>query len=148
MSEPTIFTSASPKYGLPFLFAGQAQKELFVNQAHALVDALVHTSVEGSTSTPPVAPDQGQSWLIEASPTGNWPDHEGEIATFVDPEWIYVSPRAGMQVYDIGAGQMLIFDNGWSSAATPSLPSGGATVDTEARQRLATLIQEFRNLGI
>lgn len=34
MTEPVVFTSASPRFAIPLLFAGQAQKEVFVNEAH------------------------------------------------------------------------------------------------------------------
>ena len=32
----------TPRWALPFLFAGQAQKEMFHNEALVRIDALVH----------------------------------------------------------------------------------------------------------
>ena len=54
MTDPVDFGSMTPRFELPLLFAAQAQKEFFVNEAHSLVDALLHPVVKGTTPTPPV----------------------------------------------------------------------------------------------
>jgi hypothetical protein len=35
MSDPLTFENSSPRFGLPFLYVGQAQKEFYVNEALA-----------------------------------------------------------------------------------------------------------------
>jgi hypothetical protein len=82
MPDPISFTSTSPRHELPFLFAGQSQKELTVNEAHARIDALLHPAIEGIADDPPGSPDEGECWLVDAVPTGDWADHEGELACY------------------------------------------------------------------
>ena len=82
MSDPITFASASPRLGLPLLFAGQSQKEIFVNEAHALVDALLHAAVEGESDAPPSAPEEGECWLVGDAPSGAWTDRAGTLASY------------------------------------------------------------------
>ncbi len=66
MSDPIVFETATAKFELPLLFAGQAQKEFFVNEALSRADLLLHCAIEGETAAPPPAPQAGQVW---------WPRH-------------------------------------------------------------------------
>lgn len=49
--------------------------------------------------TPPVAPTEGDAYLVSDPATGVWIGHEGEIATWTDGDWVYTTPPAGGLVY-------------------------------------------------
>ena len=140
MSDPIVFTSASPRFGLPLLFAGQAQKEVFVNEAHALTDALLHAAIEGEADDPPATPAEGETWLVGDTPTGAWEDHAGELASYQAGGWIFAAPRDGVRVLDRSTGQDVRYLDGWQRPATPAEPTGGTTVDAEARAAIGDLV--------
>ncbi|HMP56120.1 MAG TPA: DUF2793 domain-containing protein [Novosphingobium sp.] len=148
MSEPLIFDTASPRFALPLLFVGQAQKEAFVNEALSLVDGLLHCAVEGVLDTPPAAPLDGQAWLIGASPAGVWSGRAGQLALRQGGNWIFVPPRDGMRVLDRATGQDRRYRNGWLAATVPAAPSGGTTIDAEARTAIGEIIARLRTAGI
>lgn len=148
MSDPITFTSTTPRFALPFLFAGQSQKELFVNEAHALVDALLHAAIEGEDNAPPPMPVEGECWLVGGTPTGAWADHAGALASYQAGEWIFAAPRDGLRVLDRSIGQEIRFRDGWHRPATPPPPAGGATVDAEARAAIAELVEVLIASGI
>jgi hypothetical protein len=148
MSDPIVFTSASPRFGLPLLFAGQAQKEVFVNEAHALTDALLHPAIEGQADDPPSAPAEGETWLVGALPIGAWADHAGELASYQAGGWIFAAPRDGLRLLDRATGQDIRYRGGWQRPATPAEPTGGATVDAEARTAIAALVAALISGGL
>lgn len=98
MSDPIVFEGASPRFALPMLFAGQAQKEVYVNEAHARIDALMHCAIEGLANTAPATPANGTVWLINTAPTGEWAGQAGKLACRQDGMWVFVSPKDGMSV--------------------------------------------------
>jgi hypothetical protein len=148
MSQPLSFEISSPRFSLPLLFAGQAQKEVFVNEAHALTDALLHCAIEGTDSAPPASPVEGDSWLVDAPATGDWQGQDGSIACRQAGNWLFVSPRDGMQVLDRSAGQVLLYNGGWKAPAAPASPTGGSTIDVEARAAIDALIIALRSVGV
>lgn len=148
MTDPIVFTSASPRFGLPLLFAGQSQKEVFVNEAHALIDALLHPAVEGEAEDPPATPAEGECWLVGAAPTGAWAEHVGALASYQAGGWIFAAPRDGMRVLDRATGQDIRYLGGWQRALAPAEPSGGATVDAEARSAISSVLAALVVAGV
>ena len=49
-------------------------------------------------------------------------------------------PRDGLRVTDISTGQDVRFLDGWQRPDTPAAPTGGTTVDTQARTAIVELI--------
>jgi len=138
MSDPILFDSASPRFGLPLLFAGQAQKEAFVNEAHALTDALLHCAIEGEATAPPATPVEGTNWLIGAPATGAWAGREGKLACRQAGNWLFVNPQDGMRIVDRSTGQERRYLASWLAPVAPAEPFGGSVVDAEAREAISS----------
>lgn len=148
MSDPLIFDSATPRFGLPLLFAGQTQKEVYVNEAHALADAILHCAVNGELAAPPASAAEGDCWLVAASATGPWAGQDGKIASRQGGNWLFIAPRDGLRVLDRSTGQDRRYHGAWRQAALPVTPNGGSTIDAEARSAIAILIESLRQAGI
>ncbi len=148
MTDPINYTSTTPRFALPFLFAGQAQKEIFVNEALARIDGLLQPAIEGEIDTPPVSPQDGQSWIVGSNPSGAWLGHAGQIACRQAGNWLFCPAPLGMIVYDKSAGQQAVFNQTWNRAQTVAAPAGGTTIDVEARAAIAGLIAALASTEI
>lgn len=148
MADPIAYSSQSPRYALPFLFAGQAQKEFFVNDAFTRIDAIMHPVVEGTASIRPPSPSDGQCWIVAPNATGEWSDKAHKLAAYIAGHWTYISPTEGMLAYSRASQQYEVFDNQWTAVSAPSDPNGGATVDNEARTAITQLTQALKDFGI
>ncbi len=134
------FDSCTPRFNLPLLFAGQAQKEVFVNEIAARMDAMLHLAVEEEAVSPPADAIDGQSWLIGPDPDGAWTGKAGHIASFQGGNWVFAKPCPGMRLFNKAADQEMSFRRSWEVAAKPVLPSGGTTIDNESRAAISALI--------
>ena len=159
---------ASSRFTLPFLQPGQAQKEVFHNEALARIDALLHATAESVEDDPPSSPAYGQCWIVGSSPTGAWSGHAGAIAAWSEGGWLFLAAREGMTAWlvdlDIwarrGASGWIMGDIPAQSVSVAGVqvvggqqpaianPSGGATVDSEARTALAALLAAARAHGL
>jgi hypothetical protein len=128
--------------------SGQAQKEAFVNEAHALADALLHCAIEGEASAPPASVADGECWLVGASPIGAWAGQAGRLACRQAGNWLFVAPRDGLRLLDRSTGQERRFFGDWRFPDDPVEPIGGSTVDAQARTAIAQVIAALRVSGI
>jgi hypothetical protein len=162
-------TEASARFGLPYILPGQAQKELYHNEALALIDAALHAAVEeGPLAAPPGAPTEGQSWIVGDGANGAWAGKEGRIATWTGAGWRFVAPVPGMLAWNIDAGYWLSWSGAaWNGGALPAAalhiggqqvvgprlsdvpsPSGGTIIDAEARDAIDALIATLKTHGL
>lgn len=148
MTDPISLPSATSRHGLPLLFSGQAHKEPTLNEALMRVDALLHPVVEAELATPPGQPEDGESWLVASAATGAWQGRDGQIATYAGSSWHYLEPSEGMRVFDKNVAVFRKFDAGWQQPAAISDPSGGTSVDIEARVAIGEICQLLREAGL
>lgn len=109
---------------------------------------LLHPIVQGEAQTPPANPTDGECWIVSPTPTGDWVSHEGKLAVFMENSWTLITPAQGMQVFDITASQLRVFDSQWQLTNAPTSPQGGTYIDTEARQAILDVIQVLRDARI
>ena len=127
---------------------GQAQKEFFVNEALARLDAVTHPVVEGTAVAPPADPQIGQCWIVASGATGLFADRSDALAFHDSVQWSFIDAVPGMTVFDRSSGNMRRFSDTWSTPATIVPPTGGVTVDAEARQAIVALLQALEGLSV
>ena len=147
MPDP-LFDNRTSRFELPLLFAGQSQKEFYVNEALGRLDALMHLVLEGERADPPAAPLDGQAWRVAAGASGEWTGQTGKVAARQAGAWLFMTPQAGLRAFDKSAGCEIRYDGGWLAATRPVLPSGGEVVDSQARQVLTQIVAALTSAGI
>jgi hypothetical protein len=159
----------TPRFALPFILPGQAQKELFHNEALTRIDAALHPAVEGPpAAAPPADPEEGQCWIVAAAAGGDWSGRAGMLAMWSGGGWRFVAPAPGTSAWNKAAGLPLLFDgDSWRSGEwicaglevdgvrvvgsrqppVPS-PSGGTIIDAEARAAIAAITAALMSHGL
>lgn len=142
--------SHTPNFGLPLLFAAQAQKEITHNEALVLIDALLGGCIESEVSDPATVDwTEGRVWIVGEAAVGAWAGRAASIAVFTAGGWRFATPIAGMRMYDRDRMIVRIFDgSAWRGAASVAEPSGGAVVDLEARSALDAVLLTLREFGL
>lgn len=148
MTDPIALDARTPRHALPLLYPGQAQKEIFVNEALARLDALTQPVVLSSRGAPPTSHAAGDTYLVVAPATEEWSEQEDCLAISQETHWVFQSPFEGMRVYDRENAAIRLWRDGWSDPQAIPDPAGGATIDAEARGAIATLLLCLRSLGI
>ena len=151
MSDPISFDSRSARFEMPYLFAGQSQKEGFVNESTARIDTLLHCAIEGEAAVPPAVPAvpaEGTCWLVGSAASGDWAGQVGKIAARQSGNWLFIAPRDGMRVLNRATGQEIRYLGSWKIATRPALPTGGTTIDAEARAAISALIASLTTAGV
>ena len=162
-------TDTSHRLALPFLIAGQAQKEIWHNEALMHLDYLVQpVIVAHAPFSVPSSPQPGQCWIVGASPAGVWSGKTAHLACWTSQGWRFAAPFEGLTCWSIAdacnwqyngsvwakgiiSGQAVRLD-GQQVLTTrqPAIPNptGGSIVDLECRVVLTSLLATLRNHGL
>lgn len=162
-------TDATARLALPFIASGQAQKELFHNEALVRIDALLQPAVESlMIDNPPSAPTPGQCWIVGESPSGAWAGQASALAVWTDGGWRFVAPRSGMTVWSLSDDVVASFDGAaWAigeirgrrilvdgvavvgtQQSAIADPVGGSAPDSEARAAIFAVLTALRTHGL
>lgn len=160
---------STERLALPLLAPGQAQKELFHNEALQMLDIAVAASVEGTPGDdPPSTPGLGTAYLVGDTPAADWSGYAHHIAGFGIAGWRFIAPRIGMSVFVKSSQTVAVYtDAGWEigkvraasviidgvqvvgpRTGSISDPSGGSTIDAEARAAVAGILATLRQHGL
>jgi hypothetical protein len=161
--------SATARFAIPLLAAGQAQKELYHNEAIQTLETLVSPAVEeGPRAAPPTLPVIGACYIVATSPTGAWAGKALNLAAFTAGGWRFVAPVEGTTAYVRSLSVWASFRGGaWElgfvrgsnvtigglqvvgpRASAIVAPSGGSVVDTEARSAVGQILTALRQHGL
>ncbi len=113
----------SSSLSLPFIQPSQAQKHVTHNEALRILDVVTQLGVAADDlTTPPAAPLEGTRYIVDASATGDWADHDSEVALFETDTWRFFVPRAGWRAYVINRDAMVVYDGAeWVDLESPEL---------------------------
>ena len=130
---------------------------------------MVAAAVEEPPRTaPPAAVAIGATYIVAASPTGDWAGKAHCLACFTPGGWRFASARDGLAAFVPSTAVWALFRNGaWelgsvrgaslilggqqvvgSRLAAIASPSGGTTIDVEARAGITQILAALRQHGL
>lgn len=156
--DSRMFDDTTPRLGLPYVVAAQAQKHIPINESLARLDALVQLAVESRTlAAQPADPVAGGVWILPAGASGAaWTGQAaGTLMRFEAGAWEALPPAEGVLAWVRDENQMLAFDGAaWvplsatfkslTAAASPGL----ASTRLEIREEEVTLSGASTATGI
>jgi hypothetical protein len=133
----------TPRLKLAQLVSLQELNAVTWNEALARLDALVDlTLLARNANTPPASPQDGDAYLVGASPSGAWTGYAGSIACCSDGAWQFVTPFPGMLAYLPSGPDLLIYTgSSWAGLASvlalQNLPTLGINCAADTGNKLA-----------
>jgi hypothetical protein len=133
------------------------------------LDIVACAAVEdGPRNDPPAQPAIGAAYLVGSSPTGAWSGQADCLAGWTSGGWRFVTPTAGLtalvkssgltaccngSAWELGlvrGAAFLVADQQvvGARAAAIAAPTGGATVDSQARLAVSGILAALRSHGL
>ena len=146
-----MFDDVTPRLGLPYVAAAQAQKHIPINESLARLDGLVQLAVESrAVAAQPASPAAGGVWILPAGATGAaWAGvAAGTLMRFEAGTWEMLAPAEGMQAWIKDENQMIAFDGAaWVPLSATFRSLTAAATPNLANTRLEILEQEVTLSG-
>lgn len=92
--------TTTPKFGIPDISDQQANAETTHNDAVRLLEAMASRAViDRDLSAPPGSPSDGDTYIVNASGSGDWASQDNKIAVYVTDTWKFITQAEGNSVY-------------------------------------------------
>lgn len=126
-------SDATPKLSLPYMVANQAQKEVTYNEALEIIDVIASSTFISFRAEPPSSPTVGDTYIVSATPSGEWSSYANYVAYYYSNSWLYLPPFEGMTMMLTGGTKTeYVYDAGaWKVYSSGGGGGGGGTVTTE-----------------
>lgn len=121
--------SNSPRIGLPYLDAAQAQKHVTMNESLARLDVVGAGRAETmALASPPGASSEGDAHIVPAGASGAWAGQEGKLAVYLNGGWDFIAPWAGWRLWVASESGLAAFDGAdWRLVSQPIAEGGAMT---------------------
>ena len=147
--------ATTPRTALPLLAAAQAQKHVTHNEALLQLDALLFARfLDRDLTAPPASPADGDTYLIDATASGDWTGEDGQIAFCADGAWRFYAPFTGLAAYVVDETKLIVFNGtSWVDYASilsfQNLPLLGVNTSADTTNKLAVKSSAllFDNIG-
>ena len=138
-------TETTPRLGLPFIIASQAQKHITHNEALRDLDVLVHLTVEDNTqTTPPTDATDGQCYVVVDGATGDWSGRATQIAVRKDQAWHFYIPTEGWTCWLRSRNAMMVFEGyAWIDIISPNAQRGQSAFELALAQGFEGTVDEW-----
>lgn len=130
--------------GITLVEQSQAQKEVTINQALMLLDAMFSGVVASrSTTVPPSSPTAGVAYIVPSGATGAWAGKTNQIAYF-DQIWRFVVPPSGLAMWVSSESKRYRYNSGaWgldaSSVSNTAYPNARPPKETDDTTKAYTV---------
>lgn len=132
--------TTTPVLALPDLASGQAIPETTVNENTRWLEFFAAGgAIEDRDDTaPPGSPADGEAYLVDATATGLWTGHDGDIALYISTAWAFKEPKEGMCLYVKDEDLRIVYDGAaWQNASSSG---GGTYTDEMARDAIGAAL--------
>lgn len=103
----------TPRLGAPEWTEGEGMPETTGNEIIAFLEAFVgHITAKDRGLADPSAltPDELDTYIVPGSPAGAWSGQAGKIAVFINTDWEFVTPWAGIVGFIEDEGGVVYYD--------------------------------------
>ena len=112
--------TTTPKGNIPLIDPSATWGYLKFNEAMYLIDALVFTGViDRDLTAPPGSESEGDLYIPKAIATGDWADHEDDLAHYYNGSYHFYTPEEGWRIWVNDEDTIIVYNGSAWVDATP-----------------------------